>query len=266
MGRQMGFFGQLHAWRVIVLACGLIWPGFASGLKAEALDTLALRAAETSTEPFALPASILPNGGVLQKWRGLQRRLEDELVQLALCDGDREGCVSPAALKLLAIVDAARTREGRARYGEINRAINLAIRPISDLAQYGEIDVWASPLVTFSRGAGDCEDYAIAKFVGLRMAGVAPDDLRIVIVHDPMRGEDHAIAAARLDGRWLTLDNRRMAMVEDADARHYRPIFVIDRDHAKRYEAAPLLAALPHPAPSIALSVAAAPGLISPSN
>ena len=66
-----------------------------------------------------------------------------------------------------------RARDGRARLGEINRAINLAIRPMSDLAQYGEIDVWSSPLVTFAHGAGDCEDYAIAKFVALRLAGIA---------------------------------------------------------------------------------------------
>jgi hypothetical protein len=61
---------------------------------------------------------------------------------------------------------------------------------------------------TLTRG-GDCEDYAIAKFVALRRAGIAADDLRIVIMRDTNHGEDHAVAAARLDGRWLTLDNRR---------------------------------------------------------
>jgi hypothetical protein len=55
---------------------------------------------------------------------------------------------------------------------------------MSDLAQYGEIDVWSSPLVTFANGAGDCEDYAIAKFVALRLAGIAPEDLRIVVMRD----------------------------------------------------------------------------------
>jgi predicted transglutaminase-like cysteine proteinase len=261
----MRLFRQLRAWRAIMLACGLIWLGPA-GLRAEALHAPARQAADNSAEPFAMPASPLLGGGLRQKWLGVQHRLDDELVQLALCDGDRDGCVSPAALKLLAIVDAARAREGRARLGEINRAINLAVRAMSDLAQYGEIDVWASPLVTFARGAGDCEDYAIAKFVALRLAGIAPDDLRIVIVHDPARGEDHAVAAAKLDGRWLTLDNRRMAMVEDVDARNYRPIFVIDSDGVKRYEAAPLLAAIPRPAPPIALSIAAAGEPISPAN
>ena len=44
----------------------------------------------------------------------------------------------------------------------------------------------------------------------------------------------------RLDGQWLTLDNRRMAMVEDAQVRNYRPSFVLDRDGVKRYEEAPM--------------------------
>ena len=137
-------------------------------------------------------------------------------------------------------MDTAKARDGRGRLGEINRAINLAIRPMSDLAQYGEIDVWSSPLATLARGAGDCEDYAIAKFVALQLAGLSPDDLRIVIMRDTIRGEDHAVAAARLDGHWLTLDNRRMAMVEDAQVRNYQPTFVIDRDGVKRYEEAPM--------------------------
>ena len=232
-------------------ACGLLWLGSASGLRAEALD-----APEMVQQPFGLPASPVLGGGVQQKWLSVQRRLDDERVQLALCDGDRDGCVSPAALRLLALVDAARAREGRARIGEINRAVNLSIKAVSDLAQHGEIDLWTPPLVTFARGAGDCEDYAIAKFAALRLAGIAASDLRIVIVHDSARGEDHAIAAARLDGRWLTLDNRRMAMVEDVDARNYRPLFVLDDSGAMRYEAAPLLAGLPRPAPALSIAVA----------
>ena len=164
-----------------------------------------------------LPASILSGGGVLKNGLACSAVSTTTGATGAVRRRPR-GLRLAGRAKLLAIVDAARAREGRARYGEINRAINLAIKAMSDLAQYGEIDVWASPLVTFSRGAGDCEDYAIAKLVALRLAGIAPDDLRIVIVHDFVRGEDHAIAAAKLDGRWLTLDNRRMAMVEDVDA------------------------------------------------
>jgi predicted transglutaminase-like cysteine proteinase len=241
MGRQMGIFDHTRALRAVVLAWGIVWFGPAADLRAGTLDSQeSSEAIRKSAEPFGLFAATLSGGGLREKWLGVQHRLDDEMVQLALCDGDRERCVSPAALQFLAIVDGARAREGRARLGEINRAINLAIRPMSDLAQWGEIDVWSSPLVTFAHGAGDCEDYAIAKFVALREAGVPPEDLRIVIMRDTIHGEDHAVAAARLDGQWLTLDNRRMAMVEDVYVRNYRPTFVIDYDGVKRYQDAPI--------------------------
>jgi len=227
-----------------MLACGLAWGGSVSGLQAEPLLAAVPHLPATSAEPFGLSAAPLVAGGLHDKWQSLHGRLDDDMVQLALCDGDRDGCASPAALRLLAIVDAGRQREGRARLGEINRAINLAIRAMSDEAQYGRIDVWASPLDTFRRGAGDCEDYAIAKFAALRLAGIAPHDLRILIMHDAIRGEDHAVTAARLDGHWLTLDNRRMAMIEDAEIRGYRPTFVMDRDGVRRYMPAALLAGI----------------------
>src|SRR6202048_3828800 len=196
MGHQMGISGRSRALRAGVLAWGIAWfgPGYAAGTP----DTSGASDLVESAEPFGLFAARLSGGGLLAKWLGVQRRLDDEMVQLALCEGDRDGCVSSAALQFLAIVDAAKARDGRGRLGEINRAINLAIRPMSDLAQWGEVDVWSSPLVTFTHGAGDCEDYAIAKFAALRLAGVAPEDLRIVVMRDTIRGEAHAVAMARL--------------------------------------------------------------------
>jgi predicted transglutaminase-like cysteine proteinase len=107
---------------------------------------------------------------------------------------------------------------------------------MSDLALYGAEDVWSPPLVTLAKGAGDCEDYAIAKFVALQEAGVSADDLRIVILRDDIREEDHAVVAARLDGNWLMLDNLHMVMADDQQVRdYYRPVFLIDHDGVKRY-------------------------------
>jgi len=256
-----------RALHTALLACGLLM-GVLAGFGPAAAGTLLSPGMavliKKSVEPFGQPTAMLFDGGLHQKWQSLQRRLDDEMVQIALCDGDREGCVSPAALQFLAVVDAARLREGRARLGEINRAINLAVRPVSDLAQYGQLDVWASPLVTLTRG-GDCEDYAIAKFVALRLAGIAPDDLRIVIMRDTVRGEDHAVAAARLDGHWLTLDNRRMAMVEDSDIRNYRPTHVIDQHSVMRYTDTPVLtvAARGSDGATVTLYLPATPALIA---
>jgi predicted transglutaminase-like cysteine proteinase len=263
----MGLSVYSRALRAGIIACGLAWLGPAE-LRAEAPGASGpAEAIRWPAEPFGLPASPLASGGLHDKWLGVQRRLDDEMVQLALCEGDRERCVSPAALQFLDIVDAGKLRHGRARLGEINRAINLAIRPVSDLAQYGQIDVWASPLATLTRGGGDCEDYAIAKFVALRRAGIAPDDLRIVIMHDTLRGEDHAVAAARLDGHWLTLDNRRMAMIEDSDIRNYRPTFVINQTGVMRYADAPMLAdaAGRNPEPAVAASSQSEPSQIATS-
>ena len=263
----MGFFGCAQAWRAIVFVC-LAWFGPAAQLRAATPDLHAsTQAAGRSAEPFGLFASPVSEGGLREKWLGVERKLDDERVQLALCDGDRERCVSPAALQLLAIVDTGRAREGRARLGEINRAVNLAIRPMTDLAQYGQIDVWSSPLDTFAHAAGDCEDYAIAKYVALRLAGVSADDLRLVVMRDTIRGDGHAVAAARLDGHWLMLDNNRMAMVEDADMRNYRPLFVLDERGVMRYIDTPLLAALPGPDPALlAFNLADQPAPIASPN
>lgn len=233
----------MRAWRAILLLCGLMLAGPAAELRAGTLLSPGSAVlARKSAEPYGVFAFAVSDGDLRRKWFKLKDKLDDEMVQLALCDGDREGCVSPAALKLLAIVDQARARDGRARLGEANRAINLAIRPASDAAQYGEDDVWSPPLATFERGAGDCEDYAIAKLVALRLAGVPSEDLRIVVVRDTRAGEEHAVAAARLDGHWLMLDNRRMAMVEDEATRTYQPRFVLYQSAVLKYVDEPVLA------------------------
>lgn len=264
----MGISAYPRAFRAALLACGLVTSGLAWFGPAAAAGTLLSPGTavliKKSAEPFGQPTAMLLGGGLHEKWQSLQRRLDDEMVQLALCEGDREGCASPAALQFLAIIDAGKLREGRARLGEINRAINLAIKPVSDLAQYGQLDVWASPLATLTRG-GDCEDYAIAKFVALRRAGVVPEDLRILIMRDTVRGEDHAVAAARLDGHWLTLDNRRLAMVEDSDIRNYRPTYVIDQHSVMRYTDVPLIAvASRNPETPAVIGALAEPSLVAP--
>jgi predicted transglutaminase-like cysteine proteinase len=241
----MQFFNHARAMRAAILACGMIWFGPAgNALAGPAGISYGMTLSFESDEPFGLTTSPVDRGMLLNKWLGVERKLEDERVQLALCDGDRERCASEAALKFLDIVDMGRQHEGRARLGEINRAINLAIRPVEDIVQWGQVDVWSSPLVTFNHGAGDCEDYAIAKYVALRMAGVAAEDLRIVVLVD-LHGEGHAVTAARLDGHWLLLDNRRMAMVEDVDARIYRPLFVINDAGLMRYSDTPQVVSLP---------------------
>ena len=138
-----------------------------------------------------------------------------------------EGCPSHAA-QFLRLIKAVKARSGRDQLDEANRAVNMAIRYASDFALHGEADRWTAPLATFAIGKGDCEDYAIAKFVALTEAGFPRDDLQLVLVRDRAVRQDHAVLAARLDGHWLILDSRRSDLMDDNDASSFTPLFAIN--------------------------------------
>ena len=97
-------------------------------------------------------------------WRDVLARIDSEEETLAACRATPDAC-SPAARQLLRIVELGRQRAGRARLGEINRAVNLSIKATSDWSQYGVDDFWSTPLATLEKGAGDYEDYAILKYL-----------------------------------------------------------------------------------------------------
>lgn len=185
--------------------------------------------------PFGLTQAALPDASaqtMAGKWKSMQSIIALETRIIALCRQLPEACPASTA-QFLAIIDEAREATGRARAGLINRAVNLAIRFARDTAQFGTADVWQSPLMTFASGSGDCEDYAIAKYVALREAGMSADDLKFVIVHDARIGEDHAVTAARIDGEWLILDNRRMLLLTDAQASDLKPLIALGDDAPK---------------------------------
>jgi hypothetical protein len=64
-------------------------------------------------------------------WRDVLARIDLEEEALAACRTSPDAC-SPATQRLLQIVEHGRQRVGRARLGEINRAVNLSIKAISD--------------------------------------------------------------------------------------------------------------------------------------
>ena len=47
--------------------------------------------------------------------------------------------------------------------------------------------------------------------------------------------EDHAVVAARVDGQWLILDNRRLALLRDTKMVGSIPKFVLDEDGTRRF-------------------------------
>lgn len=62
----------------------------------------------------------------------------------------------------------------------VNAFFNKHIRFGEDRDLWGQNDYWASPLETLELGAGDCEDFALAKYFTLRLLGVSEQSLRLV--------------------------------------------------------------------------------------
>ena len=195
-----------------------------------------LPADQFAAQPFGASLSIPVKGGLETKWSGVKKKLPRESRILAQCRADMTAC-PPAAKRFIVIIDRALRNDGRARIAEINRAINLDIRPVDDRTQHGKADRWTTPLMTFASKAGDCEDYAIAKYVALHEIGIAEDDIRLLVIHDRATGEDHAVTAVRLDGQWQILDNRTLDIRRDVDITEFDPLFVVDSTGVKRLTA-----------------------------
>jgi predicted transglutaminase-like cysteine proteinase len=104
------------------------------------------------------------------------------------CPGYQRPCPGPAR-KLLNLVAEGANPTGRARVGLINRAVDIAITPAIDEAQWGVEDHWSSPFETLQTHRGDCEDYAIVKYVALRQAGLPTADVKIVILRSQFPNE-----------------------------------------------------------------------------
>jgi predicted transglutaminase-like cysteine proteinase len=179
------------------------------------------------TEPFGLFTFRAPESVLWRKWRGIEADITKEQAVLEHCRTNAEPCPSYAA-QFLRLIHAVKAQSGRGQLEEANRAVNVAIRYVSDFAQHGEADRWSAPLATFATGKGDCEDYAIAKYVALSEAGFPREELRLVLVRDRAVRQDHAVLAARLDGHWLILDSRRSDLMDDVDATSFTPLFAIN--------------------------------------
>jgi len=185
-------------------------------------------------EPFGLSTIPWFAGEIFEKWKTVEADIRAEKNILAHCRENMRNC-PPEAQEFLAIIAAGHAQTGVARIGVINRAINLKIQKMSDLKQWGVPDHWSAPLETFRTHRGDCEDYAIAKFVALVESGVAPEDVKLVVVRDSAASEGHAVVAVHTDAGWIVLDNRWLALVEDNEMRRMSPLYLIDYTGVRAY-------------------------------
>jgi predicted transglutaminase-like cysteine proteinase len=188
-----------------------------------------VNAAVTSERPSNTPdASTMTgvNDPLVKRWNILreQMRLDDLIVSSCIKD-ETDSCT--AAKKLTDVVDEAQQYQGRAMIGHVNRSINLMIKPSEGS--------WTSALDILQLGKGDCKDYSIAKYAALLRAGISPDRIRLIIVYNRVRKENHMVVSVYDDGQWLLLDNLTMLLVRDTDRKGYVPMYVLDETGVRRY-------------------------------
>ena len=105
------------------------------------------------------------------------------------------------------LVSRLRTVPDKVRFQQVNQFFN-SIRFRSDQKTWGKEDYWALPSEFLSRGIGDCEDYAIAKYITLRRLGIPDSRLRLAYVRSLTLRQAHMVLLVETeDGDQIVLDN-----------------------------------------------------------
>jgi len=75
----------------------------------------------------------------------------------------------------------------------VNDFFNQNIDFVDDIYLWGANDYWATPVEFLYRGAGDCEDYSIAKYFTLIELGVPENKMRITYVKALKLNQAHMV-------------------------------------------------------------------------
>lgn len=166
--------------------------------------------------------------GPFKKWSVvLERYTAERNLETAPCDsGLFTRCYLQDWRKFLAGLQGKPLME---KLAEVNSYMNEH-RYITDPVNWGVPDYWEVPREFFQKD-GDCEDYAIAKYLSLRILGVPPDMLRLVVLQDENLRVPHAILVVYVNGTALVLDNQFGRVVQADRIQHYRPIYSVNENH-----------------------------------
>lgn len=102
----------------------------------------------------------------------------------------------------------------------VNTFVNQ-IQYAEDTQQWGNKDYWATPTEFIVRNAGDCEDFAIAKYFTLIAMGIPESRLRIAYVHSMKMKQAHMVLYyyPESEKQPLVLDNSS-EYIQPASSRH----------------------------------------------
>ena len=120
----------------------------------------------------------------------------------------------------------------------VNTFFNKNIRFGTDLEVWEQEDYWATPLETLGRGAGDCEDFVIAKYFSLLALGVPETKLRFVYVRallqqgQALRVEPHMVLAYYKSpgAEPLVLDNLASIIASASQRSDLTPVYSFNKE------------------------------------
>jgi len=133
------------------------------------------------------------------------------------------------AQALVTQIDRSGTADELKRLKDINDFFNRRLAFKEDSVTWGVADYWASPLESLEKRAGDCEDYAIAKYFSLAATGVPTAKLRMVYVRARLQGQSlaHMVLAyyPQPEAEPLILDNLRPEVLPASQRPDLTPVF-----------------------------------------
>ncbi|XBY67213.1 cysteine protease LapG [Pseudomonas solani] len=107
------------------------------------------------------------------------------------------------------LIDGSGALPEKDKLAAVNRFFNRQLRFVDDQRNWGQNDYWATPVEALVKGAGDCEDYSIAKYFTLRRLGIPSEKLRITYVKALNYNQAHMVLTyyASPSSDPLVLDN-----------------------------------------------------------
>lgn len=154
------------------------------------------------------------------KWRGAMERFAGELKNCKPSTCNTKSWSS--------FIDGLRGKDLMTQLREVHREFNKR-RYITDPINWNLPDYWETPF-QFLRRNGDCEDYAITKYMALRELGIPVEDMRIMVLQDLNLRIAHAILVVYTDGKALVLDNQIKTVIAADNIRHYQPIYSVNEN------------------------------------
>ncbi|MNO78979.1 hypothetical protein D3C76_701350 [compost metagenome] len=130
------------------------------------------------------------------------------------------------------LIDASRDLDEAGKLQAVNAYFNRTLLFSDDKSLWSRDDYWATPLESLWKGAGDCEDYSIAKYVTLRQLGVPGDQLRITYVKALRQNQAHMVLAwyATPTADPLVLDNLDPDIRPASQRRDLLPVYAFNAE------------------------------------